>query len=377
MTLIEIGGVVVDTEKFGFELDTNAVDFTDRSSNEDEVWTSNVTLISLVTIFVGLRIFARTYMMRKLFLDDVLILVASAFTIALASVCLHATKDAGLGTHVWMLPFVTAFDTVKHCIQYLFVCQVLYACAIAFTKLSIIASYLRFFQEPVFRIAMHVTALLVLGIWVTGIFVTIFQCQPVAAAWDFTIRDSRCISFVDYLYASSAISVTLDVVLCVLPWPFLWRLNMPTKQKVLLCLLLGAGAGACVAGVMRISQLYTLRSIDVTFRSVTCLNLSVIECSLGIICVSIPPIRPLFIRVFPRACCKDDTSVQTPLHKIPRLRRATISGDHAERQADAMEAKASGEMYLGDDSSLECQSPSRPEHYAGEVRYDHSSEYKT
>lgn len=52
--------------------------------------------------------------------------------------------------------------------QYLYVCQVLYACAIAFTKIAIIASYLRFVQDPKFRMAMYATAVVIVGLWFTG-----------------------------------------------------------------------------------------------------------------------------------------------------------------------------------------------------------------
>jgi hypothetical protein len=120
------------------------------------------------------------------------------------------------------------------------------------------ASYLRFILDYKFRVAMYATGVVIVGLWITGessgrpthsvdlcigIFVTIFQCRPVSAAWDFTIRNGKCISFVDYLYASSSISVTTDIILCVMPWPYLWKLRMPLKQKLILCLLFGGGAG--------------------------------------------------------------------------------------------------------------------------------------
>jgi hypothetical protein len=45
-------------------------DLSDRSSNVEAVWTANISLIALVGLFVGLRIFVRSKMMRKMFLDD-------------------------------------------------------------------------------------------------------------------------------------------------------------------------------------------------------------------------------------------------------------------------------------------------------------------
>jgi hypothetical protein len=50
-----------------------------------------------------------------------------------------------------------------------------------------------------------------------------------------------------------------------------------------------------------VSQSYSFHSLPLTRpdQSVTSLNLSVIECSLGIICVSIPALRPMVIKMFP------------------------------------------------------------------------------
>jgi hypothetical protein len=63
-----VGGVQLDTDEFGAYV--KEFDFSDHSSNIDYVITANVSLISLVAIFVGLRIFVRSYFLRRLFLDD-------------------------------------------------------------------------------------------------------------------------------------------------------------------------------------------------------------------------------------------------------------------------------------------------------------------
>lgn len=52
--------------------------------------------------------------------------------------------------------------------QHLFICQILYAFAIALTKIAIIASYLRFIPNKSFHKAMYVTLFPILGLWVTG-----------------------------------------------------------------------------------------------------------------------------------------------------------------------------------------------------------------
>ena len=114
-----------------------------------------------------------------------------------------------------------------------------------------------------------------------GVFVTINQCRPVSGAWNFTI-DRKCIDYISYLYASSAVNVATDILLCVLPLPHLWRLNMPLKQRIILCVLLAGGAryvhlrrglsytesnSACVVGIVRIAFLHNLRVLDTTCKS--------------------------------------------------------------------------------------------------------------
>ena len=132
---------------------------------------------------------------------------------------------------------------------------------------------------------------------------------------------------------------------------------------------------ACIAGIIRITKLDTLRSMDVTceslslvsapFRSFTvvgrcvgvwltdvdqcvpCLNLSVIECTLGIICVSIPPLRPLLARIFPSALPSSrSASSKSPLHSLQSKRVSRIRADperHPESKSyQRFDAEAAG-----------------------------------
>ncbi|CAO2653938.1 Nn.00g106710.m01.CDS01 [Neocucurbitaria sp. VM-36] len=247
----------------GVEVDISQFDFDDHSSRVDSIKTTNILLIVLVMSIVSLRIFSRAVFVRNIFADDVFILLAAAFTVALAATCISATRY-GLGTHVWLLPVSTIIQTMKNCILHLYICQVLYACAIALTKIAIISSYLRFIQDRTFRISMYVISAVIAGLWVTGVFVTIFQCSPVEGAWDFTISPRTCINYVNYLYASSAVNIATDILLCVLPLPHLWRLKMPLKQRIILCILFAGGASACVVCIVRIGYLHHLRNMDTT-----------------------------------------------------------------------------------------------------------------
>lgn len=73
----------------------------------------------------------------------------------------------------------------------MFVGNSLSACAVAFTKLSIISSYLRVFPHQSLRVIMFITLFITIGLMLASIPVTVFQCDPVRAAWDFTITNGR------------------------------------------------------------------------------------------------------------------------------------------------------------------------------------------
>jgi hypothetical protein len=54
----------------GIAVDVNELDFDIHSSRVASVKTANITLIVLVGLFVGLRLFVRLHMVRKIFTDD-------------------------------------------------------------------------------------------------------------------------------------------------------------------------------------------------------------------------------------------------------------------------------------------------------------------
>ena len=124
----------------------------------------------------------------------------------------------------------------------MFVGNVFYALAIAFTKLSIISSYLHIFSpRGAIRWVLYGTGGVTVGLLVASVPATIFQCRPVAAAWDFSLPQDNCYAFVNFLYASTAINISTDLILCTAPIPLLWELRLPARQKLLISFLFVLG----------------------------------------------------------------------------------------------------------------------------------------
>ncbi|KAK1777076.1 hypothetical protein QBC45DRAFT_470501 [Copromyces sp. CBS 386.78] len=288
-------------ERPSFSPDTLAgYDLSDKSTQKPTIRQVNLVLIVLVGVVVSLRIVCRGYITRRLFVDDYLIILAGLFTLVSASMALAATRY-GLGEHIWNLPLPVdnMLEMLTRCVKHMYVAHVFYSAAGAFTKLSILTSYLRIFSGKVLRWILCGTAAVVSTMGVCAVFATIFQCTPVKAAWDYTIADSKCFSFVDFLYANAGINMAIDFVLVAAPLPYFWSLSIPLRQRLMICVLFGVGFIGFAASIVRIVSLSDVKGIDVTYYLVSPLNWTIIECSLGIICVSVPPMRPLLAKLAP------------------------------------------------------------------------------
>ena len=142
----------------------------------------------------------------------------------------------GLGQHTSDL--INAGIDLTHIIEFVWAGHILYSFAIAFAKLSIISSYFRIFPRNRMHILLYVMLAVTLVLLAASVIATIFICLPIQAAWDPTIRaHAKCYQFPTFLYASTSVNITTDVILCTAPLPYFIRLRLPRKQKVGACLL--------------------------------------------------------------------------------------------------------------------------------------------
>ncbi|KAL9047122.1 MAG: hypothetical protein Q9214_000226, partial [Letrouitia sp. 1 TL-2023] len=64
--------------------------------------------------------------------------------------------------------------------------------------------------------------------------VYVFQCQPVSVGWEtaFGISHQSCISRIAFSEIFAASTIGLDVLIIIMPWPLIWKLQMAIRQKV-------------------------------------------------------------------------------------------------------------------------------------------------
>lgn len=110
--------------------------------------------------------------------------------------------------------------------------------------MSILFFYLRIFPKKVFRRVVYTVMAGNALYGITFIFISIFQCIPVKAAWSRWEgkAPARCLDANALGWASAAINIFFDVAILILPLPELAKLAMSYQRKIHILLMFGLGS---------------------------------------------------------------------------------------------------------------------------------------
>lgn len=122
-------------------------------------------------------------------------------------------------------------------------------------KTSILVFYLTLTRnKKVFRWANYITLAVVNIAGLVLTFITIFQCNPVYAAYRVSDPSgSKCIDILTLYLSSSPVNIITDVAVLFLPMPILTQMRLPFKQKAILVITFGFGFFVAVVDVVRIA----------------------------------------------------------------------------------------------------------------------------
>lgn len=146
----------------------------------------------------------------------------------------------GFGLHYWHVPSKNGIDLLK----LFYVCQMLYIAVQVFSKVAILALYARLFPDTIRWFQWSVRGLIAF-MFTHGLvffFLVVFQCLPIESIWDKTIY-GRCLPITAVIgFLGAGLSITEDFIILLLPIRQLWKLQMDTRKKVGLMLLLCVGS---------------------------------------------------------------------------------------------------------------------------------------
>ncbi|KAH8682956.1 hypothetical protein BGZ60DRAFT_467347 [Tricladium varicosporioides] len=255
----------------------------------------NATIQGIAVLVVIARIASRFAILKRIGLDDWTIIVATI--LATGNIVLAGESvRLGTGKHKQAIPKANVIPAGI----YRFATRVIYFLISGTIKLSVCFLYLRIFPT----LKKHVLALIafIAACTIAQELCTVFQCVPVAGVWDTTTYpNARCIDNVAFSYSAAALSVLTDIWTLILPIPTVWGLQILLRKKLVLVGMFSLGMIACIAGIIRMAFLITLLdSNDQPWDTFGTSVASGIEMALAIITSSIPGLKPLFDRLFPK-----------------------------------------------------------------------------
>ncbi|TLD30909.1 hypothetical protein PspLS_02054 [Pyricularia sp. CBS 133598] len=175
--------------------------------------------------------------------------------------------------------------------------QVLYNPILALVKASILVFLLKLFgQKDFIRRCIYSLTTVNVTQAIGVLFAVIFQCHPIAFAWDSEIRRGTCIDRRVLFTTMSALNILMDLLVLALPLWIFSDLRIPGKTKAALLVVFLLGFLVTITSVVRLTvlvqDLFGLPGSEgrVGLGFVT----SAIETNLALITASAPALRPLF-----------------------------------------------------------------------------------
>ncbi|RPA90572.1 hypothetical protein L873DRAFT_431643 [Choiromyces venosus 120613-1] len=265
-------------------------------------YTTATVLLSVASVVVLARIYCRGIIMKFIGGDDYCILFATATAVVL-TVLLCKSAEYGAGKHVRDIPM----DNIIQIVKIGYGMQILYIVVMTFTKASLLLLLIRLVRNR--RMSILIWSIFgFMGAFAFASFwATVFTCTPPSYAWnkmdETRPHKGRCGNFKALQYWVPAGNILMDFVLWLLPLKLIYPLKLPRAQKIGLYIVFILGAMVFISATVRISLILKLSVFgpgcsDVTWSTYPIGVWSIVEATVGIICSSLPTLRPLFKKHF-------------------------------------------------------------------------------
>ncbi|RFU77407.1 integral membrane [Trichoderma arundinaceum] len=254
-----------------------------------------IVLIFLVlsTIVIGLRIYVRAWMGKSAGTwgwEDTFIILGYGTFLSSSIFAIEACYY-GLGTHDSELNNLL----MVRCAEYMLYSNVLYGFSMPFIKASIVFTLNRITTNTWHRWGLYAMVFLASVMSIIGILASLLYCRPVPAYWNPLL--GSCGDFMVVVrigYAWTAVGIVTDWTCAILPYFIVRNLQMSSRNKRIVMLILGLGALASTATIVRAPYLkYYLVTEDRLYWNGYITLWCLLESGIALIAACLPALRLL------------------------------------------------------------------------------------
>ncbi|KAH7335080.1 hypothetical protein BKA66DRAFT_584714 [Pyrenochaeta sp. MPI-SDFR-AT-0127] len=246
------------------------------------------------------RMFSRLYPHRKLAWDDYTVSIAAVFSLVAYGLQVVACTH-GMGRHYY---YVSVEDR-SIALLCMFVNSYFWFCGIACMRISVGLLLLRLKDSWSRSWAWTIWTIIVIQVisTVASVILQLLVCRPIRLQWE-VVPDGVCWSPLalqvwGYLY--SAPSILSEFVFSLMPLSFIWRLNRPLLERVVVGILMTLGLFTTSIAIVKTSYMALYSHSEDALRHFLTISMwCELELVVGIIAGCIPCLKSPFQRILRR-----------------------------------------------------------------------------
>ncbi|KAI4592690.1 hypothetical protein KJ359_010592 [Pestalotiopsis sp. 9143b] len=167
------------------------------------------------------------------------------------------------------------------------------------SKLSVLAMYMTLMPVPRMIIAVKIVGAFVVLYNVSGFITGLAICRPYSKNFDWQGTEAgECGDVKVYYQWLSAINVVPDVIILLLPLPFVYNLQLAFKKKIVLFGMFSVGFMTCAVTIYRQCLLPSLDATNPTGTGLLAFLFSTVEIAVAVSLACVPFLRPFFRGTF-------------------------------------------------------------------------------
>ncbi|KAI1173521.1 hypothetical protein F4777DRAFT_580869 [Nemania sp. FL0916] len=207
--------------------------------------------IALATIFAGIRIYARVFLVKTITISDALTIISYGLLVGFVYCFYRWALEVGFYVHQWDINFRT-FSTYL----YLFhIALNLYVILVPTIKAAILLDWVKIFvpkgTRPAFFWVCHVVLWANVIFYIAALILVNLVCKPLEHFWN-PLIEGHCSHGRAADVASAAFNTVVDIVILVLPQTIIWKLHMGLERRIGISIIFAIGLVAVVASIVRL-----------------------------------------------------------------------------------------------------------------------------